>query len=575
MLPTPVAQPADPPAAEPRSGERGWWPPVLLVALGLLAYANAFGGAMVFDDLQQIRVNPLVRDLSAMASWDGYRVLPSRWIAYLTFALNHSVGGLAPAGYHAVNVAIHLGTALLLYALVRVTFRTPRLRESALAPHASAVAFLAAALFVAHPIQTQAVTYIVQRIASLAALFYVGAVLLYARWRLAPPRAGRTGRAVRYAGVVVLALLAAHTKEIAITLPLAIALYELCFFDPEPGRRGRWLWLLPLLAVAALVPLLRVPAGHPLGPAGLALVTRDLQSHASRLDYFLTQGPVLVRYLLLLVLPVGQSLDHDVRLQRSPLAPEVAAAGLALVSLMILALVLARRARPGAPHRLDPAARLAAFGIAWWFLTHAVESSIFPITDLMNEHRVYLPSAGAFAAAAVGLAWLARRRVGPERASRAVMAAGAALGIVLSGATLARNTVWRNEVTLWTDAARKAPAKLRPALNAGTALAQAGRYREAEASLRHAAILDPKSAFAHAQLAAVLLSLRRPAEAEPELRRALQLAPSDVEATFNLAILLHETGRTAEAREWFTRFLAIAPARYAGARKLAEARSRP
>lgn len=568
----PDAPSVDPRGPEPLSRARGWWAPVAIVALALLAYANAFGGAMVFDDLRQIRANPLVADLSAMAG-AGYSVLPTRWIAYLTFALNHRLGGFAPGGYHALNVAIHLGTALLLSALVRTTFRTPRLRESALAPRAGAVAFLAAALFVAHPIQTQAVTYIVQRITSLAALFYVAAVLLYARWRLASPEAGAVGRALRYAAVLFLALLAVHTKEIAVTLPFAIALYELCFF--APGPRGRWLAILPLLAVAALVPLLRLPHGQPLGPAGLALATRDVQSEVSRLDYLLSQGPVMVRYLLLLALPIGQSLDHDVPLYRSPLDPEVAGAGLALGSLMVLALALAWRTRAAAARPLDPAARLAAFGIAWWFLTHAVESSIVPIADLMNEHRVYLPSVGAFTAAAVGITWLARRWVGSERASRTVIAAGIALGILLAGATLVRNTVWRNELTLWTDAVRKAPGKVRPTLNAGTALAQAGRHREAEGFLRRATLLDPSSAYAHAQLAAVLLTLRRPADAEPELREALRLSPSDVEATFNLGMLLYQSGRKVEAMEWFRRFLAIAPASYAGARKFAQANSSP
>jgi tetratricopeptide (TPR) repeat protein len=558
---------ATPPASTSAPSAPAWWGPVAVLVVGAAAYANALGGPMVFDDRRQILENPLVRDLAGMLSVTGYRALPTRFVAYVTFALNHAVGGTAPWGYHAVNVVIHLVTALLVHALVLGAFRTPRLRETALAPHARAVAFVAAALFVSHPLQTQAVTYIVQRIASLATLFYVATVVLWARWRLAPSDAGALSRTLHYLAVLVLALLACHTKETAVTLPAALLLYELAFL--APGRR-RSLALLPVVAIAALVPLLRLAPGQPIAVSGLAALTR-VDSGLSRLDYLLTEGPVVVRYLFLLLLPVGQNLDPDVPVFRSLLDPEVASAVAVHLALLGLAAFLLLRTRRGATRPIDPAARLAAFGVAWWYLTLSVESSILPIADAMNEHRVYLPSVGAFAALAVGLVFLTRRVAGATRAGRVATAVGAALSLALAGATLARNTVWRSEVALWADAATKSPDKVRPVLNLGTSLATAGRFRDAVAPLRRAVRLDPGSAYAHAQLAAALLSAGRPAEAEPELREALRLAPGDVEATFNLAMLLLESNRGEEAGRWFARFLEIAPAAYADARRYAAA----
>lgn len=546
--------------------------PVAAVAvLGLAAYANALSGAFVFDDLQHVRDNPLVRELWRVLSPAGLRAFPHRWVAYVTFAVNYRLGGLSPWGYHAFNVAVHLGSAALVFALVALAFRTPRLTGSALAPHARAIAFVAAALFVTHPLQTQAVTYVVQRMTSLAAFLYLAAVVLYLRWRLAPAW-GRAARAAAYAGVVVLALLAMKTKEIAFTLPFAIGLAEACFF--RPGRRDL-LRLLPIAATALVVPATwLLAAGAPgRGVLAAAEAMTRVQTEVSRLDYLATQLAVVVTYLFLLVLPIGQNLDHDYPVYRSFLAPEVLSAALVLAALAGLAAWLLGRTRDGATRTVDPAARLAAFGIAWWFLALSVESSVVPIVDVVNEHRVYLPSAGLLVAAAIGLFAASGRLFGAERGPRRLVVAAAALGIVLGAATFARNRVWASDVALWSDAARKSPEKARPWLNLGTALREAGQPEAAAVALRRGVDLDRRSAYGRSQLGAVLLALGRPAEAEPELRAALSLAGDDPEALFNLGTLLWQLGRKDEARPLYARFAEVAPPAYADARRLARARA--
>src|SRR5574341_571468 len=244
---------------EPSGHRRGWTSLAAVALIGLAAYANAFGGAFVFDDKPQIRDNLALRDLGALVSWNGFLRFPQRWVAQVTFALNQWIGGLAPVGYHAVNVAIHLANALLVHALIVLAFRTPRLARSTLAPHARAIAFVAAALFVTHPIQTQAVTYVVQRMTSLAALFYLAAVVLYLRWRLGAASGNRAGRAAGYASVLAAIVLAMLTKEIALTLPFAIALVELSLL--EPARRDLFA-LVPILVTLTIVPGIRVVYQH-------------------------------------------------------------------------------------------------------------------------------------------------------------------------------------------------------------------------------------------------------------------------------------------------------------------------
>jgi tetratricopeptide (TPR) repeat protein len=544
---------------------------VALLALGLAAYANAFQSAFVFDDIKHVRDNPLIRDLhNYLGSLAGYRVLPTRFVGYLTFAVNYRLGGTAVGGYHAFNVAVHVLNALLVYALVVTTFRAPRVARSALAPHAPAIAFAAAALFVAHPLQTQAVTYVVQRLTSLAALFYLAAVVLYARWRLATPGASRARRAVPYALALLAAVLAMRTKEIAFTLPFAIVLYELSFFEPAPRR---WSALAPFLATAAIIPLTLLDLGRPAGQLlSEATAATRVQTGMGRLEYLTTQAAVVVTYLFLLLLPVGQNLDHDYPLYPSPLAPEVLSAAAVLLSLAAFGVWLHRRAAASGPRALDPAGRLAAYGIAWWFLALAVESSVIPIVDVIYEHRAYLPSVGFFVAVALAIAAAARRRPGAS-VSRTTVAVGAALALLLVFATRARNEVWKDEISVWTDAAEKSPGKARPHLNLGTALAEAGRHREAVAPLRRAAELDPGLAPARAQLGAALAALGRTVEAEPELRGALRLRPDDPEALFNLATLLWSTGAREESRGLYGRFLEVAPASYDAARGVAAARA--
>jgi len=547
-----------------------------VVLLGLLAYANSLSGAFVFDDLRHVRDNPVIHDLPAfLRDGHGYRAQPGRFVTYLTFALNWRLGGPDPRGFHAVNLLVHLANALLVLAVGRLAFRTPRLRPSALAPQAGAVAFLAAALFATHPMGTQAVTYVVQRLASLAAFFSLSTMALYLAWRLSPPGPGaRLRRGTLYGGVLVASLLAFHTKESTFTLPAILALAELLLFEGPAARR-----LLPLLPVALfslVIPaavLLRGSGGGAGSGAAVAAVAAETRADVpvGSLDYLRTQAVVVVEYLRLLAWPSGQTLDHDVAVRRSIADLRVVASAVALAALAGLGAWLAVRARPGREERpVDPAWLLVTLGIGWFFLALAVESSVVPIADPMYEHRAYLPSAGVWLAFATATGLLLRR-LAPAAGSRPLVLLGVALGLLLGALALQRNAVWTNEVTLWSDAAAKAPGKFRPHYNLGTALAARGDFAGAADALARAVALSPDDPSARAQLGAALLQSGRPQAAEAQLRAALALRPADPEVLFNLGMLLARTGRGDEARALLGRYLEVAPATQAQARRAAEA----
>ncbi len=528
--------------------------PVGAIALvGFLAYSNSFHSEFVFDDDTGIVTNELVRDLgNYLLDWAGYRANPNRYVGNLTLALNYWAGGLHVTGYHAVNVLIHLLNALLVYALVLVSFRTPHLRRSALASWSRSVAFAAALLFVSHPIQTQAVTYVVQRFTSLATTFYLLAVLLYARWRLARDSTGssRAASVARYVLLLVSAILAMKTKEIAITLPIAVALYEVFFFDG--AWRRRVVFLAPVLATLLVIPATLLSLQKPVGEvlSDVAEVTK-VQAATSRLDYSRTELAVIATYLRLLVLPVGQNVDYDYPLHRSLLEPRVAASLLLILTMMAAALWLYGGSVAGRTRTLDPAGRLVSFGVIWFFLALSVESSVIPIVDVIFEHRVYLPSAGLFIAAATGLALLVRRWA-PERAGAATAAVGVSLSLVLAAATFRRNEVWATELSLWTDVVSKSPGKSRPHDNLGLALAKAHREAEAAEHFRAAVQADPGNVRAHNNLGVALAKLGRQQEAVDSFSTAIRLAPDHAEAYHNLGrITLMAGGRLEEAAALF------------------------
>jgi tetratricopeptide (TPR) repeat protein len=513
-------------------------PAVALILIGTAAYSSSLQGGFVYDDVPSILENPDVREPDRFPRGEFRR--PTRVVAYASFAVNHAIHGVDPLGYRLTNLGIHLANGLLVFSLCLLAFRTPRLRNSRVAHLAVPIAFLAATLFVSHPIQTQAVAYIVQRITSLATFFFLLASNLYLRFRLSVGQPGhRAHRVVTYVGALLASLLAMYTKEITFTLPVVLALADVTLFGPGPWKRFRS--LLPFAATMLVIPITVIRVASPRGGADLIVTAAGathVQTAMSRMDYLATEAVVVVRYLGLLLVPVGQNADPDVALARSFLEPAVLAAVLVLTAIAAGAALLFVRSRE---RRADSAGALVAFGVAWFFVTLSVESSVIPIVDVMNEHRVYLPSAG-LALAAATLLGLLLDRLASRRAAAAVLVSAVVLGTALGIATWIRGTVWSSELALWSDTAPRSPRKARPLTNLGAALTEAGSLQEAERVLRVAVETNPSHADAWFNLGNVYL--RQPArydEASRCFARALELAPEHVGARSNLtAVLLQQ-----------------------------------
>ena len=569
--------------ARARRRRARWIAPLAAASAAALAHANGLDGSFHFDDVPAIVSNAAVHDLG------GPSPASARWLGELSFAVNYRLGGLDPAGYHVVNVLVHAVNAALVVVLAAVLLRTPAVRRARPGRLVRRWLPLAAGLlFAVHPLATQAVAYVVQRFTSLATLFYLASLVLYLRARLTPvagPRRRPVLAAARYVLSVAAAAAAMKTKEIAFTLPLVALGCEALLFR----RRMRIAPLVPLAATALLVPIAVVARAPFEGRSpGLELLAAQAV-HAPRTAYLLTEARVVVRYLRLLLLPAGQNLDPDVALSWSVLDPGVLPSVAVLVAVGVGAAWLVARTAPESRW----AGILAFFGVAWVFVTLSVESTLVPIADVMAEHRMYLPLAGASVAGAAALLWVATRIPGPGAPGLRVALALLATAGPLAAATRARNLAWRDEVTLWSDVVAKSPAKARPRRHLAEAYATLGRTDEAIAQLREAVRLAPEVAASHynlgneyrqtgrledaareyrdalqldGMLAAAHANLGGDAqlqgrldEAVQEYRAAARLDPAIPELHYNLAAIYASEGRAADAAEEYRQAFALRP----------------
>jgi len=475
-----------------------------LLALPLfLIYSNTFDSAFHFDDLRTIVHNPSLRSpLHLGAIWSYW---PTRFLTYLSLAVNHALGQDRVFGYHLFNLIVHVGSSLLVWWFALLTFSTPALRDDAIASRAGLLGFFAALVFATHPLQTQAVTYVTQRATSMAAFFYLAALCLYIRARLLEEKGGR-GAGFFYVGSLVTVVCAMFTKEITVTLPLMILLYEFCFFKAPKGIP--WKRVALFLACLGVIPLTMALTRS----VDFVQMRRTIEGVMpfSPLEYLLTQLRVLITYVRLLFLPLGQNLDYDYPLAQGLMEPAV------LVSLLALAAIFAAALRSFRRYRI------VSFGVFWFFLTLAPESSILPIRDLIFEHRLYLPMAGFSLLLVSGLYYLFRGR----HTARWI-----AILLVLSSGygtlTYRRNFVWKDNFALWNDIIAKSPRKARAYSERGDAYAMRGDYERALADYEKA----------------IAIGLARGADTKdtssPLFRRTAQTRLALTAAYHNRAIVYH------------------------------------
>ncbi len=528
----------DPTRREARPWARTAAPLVAVALAAAVAYANSLDVPLVFDDQHLVERRELHADsLAPAALAPAARGFPlHRWLPFVTFAANHAVHGLAPAGYHAVNLAVHVAVALAFLGLALALLRRLELGDE---PRRRTAAAIAALLFAVHPVQTMAVTYVIQRMTSLGALFAVLALWL---WLRARDRGGL--RAAPAFAALLLWWLAVSCKENYAILPAVVLVVEGCagldLLAPVRRRPLAWSTLAAASAVAAAA------------VAGTAYVAWSYWPalHDPRADYaisvgdrLLTQPRVLWHYLSLLAFPLPSRLhvDYAWPVSTGLLSPPTTLAALLGLAALAAGAFAVRRRVP-----------LATLAVGWFLAALAVEQSVLPI-DLVFEQRLYFAGLGLFLLAGWGLASLrvARR---PAGAIAAVpLAAALALG------THARNEVWRDPVRLFADPAAAGPGRSRALVNAGRELVRRGQPDEAERLLRQALVLDPTEALARAHLGRIAEDRGHLEEAAAWYRNAIGAGCSDPKVLVALGDVLKRLGDPGEARHAYGFALAMDP----------------
>ncbi len=493
-----------------------------LAACGILfgAYANHFENGFHFDDDHVIVHNPYLRSLHNVPRFftdtATFSTRPEnalyRPLLPLSYALDYwAAGGLDPATFHRTQFALLLLLGVALFALYR------RLLD-AVEPHPASryAALFAAALFCVHTANTETVNYLSSRSDILATLGVAAALLLYVAW----PR-GR--RSCLYLLPVLLGGLAKPLT--AMFAPLLFA-YLLLFQERGAGR--------PKLACALRATLPALAASAAVAFAIWAMESAAVRySDIDRFSYLRTQPFVWLHYFRLFFLPVGLTADTD----WTPLEPYDRRVWVGLLFVGVLIVLFVRLAA-------QPRMRAAAFGLAWFAIALLPTSSVFPLAEVSNEHRVFFPYVGLTLAAAALLA-----RLRPPRAA-AILAALLSLSVLTGHAigTHRRNRVWKDELSLWEDVARKSPQNGRGLMNYGVALMERGYVRQALSHFERAHVLLPTYDILEINLAIAKSALGAPG-VEAHFRRALSLSPAYARGRYYFASWLVGQARAAEAIE--------------------------
>ena len=501
--------------------------PYLIIAIAaVLVYSNSFLCEFQFDDIANIADRPIIRNLKNFTNPNLWTNVNFRPLSMFSFAINYQLGQLDVTGYHIFNLMIHIICGFLVFLLTKKIlsiYLSLKKTDSA----ATWFSLFVALIFTLHPLQTQSVTYIVQRMTALSGLFYLLAVYLFLIGRIQHSQKGFSRSVfIIYFLVVLSAMLSLMAKQIAVTLPLSLLLIEICFIRNKEGKVYKKFVLFSLSVIILLALIVAVTGNLP----------RETDK-ISRTDYLVTQFRVMTKYIQLLILPINQNLDYAFRPSTSFWHIKEIVSFLLLSFLIFLSIFFYKRNK------------LITFGIAWFFVTLALESSVIPIRGLIYEHRLYLALLGFGTCLVTIIYSFTKKR------KKVLILLLSIIVIVYGFATFQRNKVWENRYTLWSDILKKAPQKARSHYYMGIILSDAGQKRRAMNYYLQAIKLRPDYVDALVNLGNNLKSMNEIDKAIHYYKKALMYDPQSSTALNNLGVILSDRGKFKEAISCYNRIL--------------------
>jgi tetratricopeptide (TPR) repeat protein len=501
---------------------------VIIAAWAIAAYSRTFSVPLLFDDITAIANNRSIRHW-ATAFWPPVDTTASgRPVLNLSLAINYAISGTAVWSYHVANLAIHILAALTLFGIVRRTLSTRA------GPRAASIAFCAALIWVLHPLQTESVTYVVQRAESLMGLFYLLTVYCFIRGSETESRV----RNLWFTLCVGACLLGMATKEVMVSAPLIVLLYDRTFVSGSFREAWRRRWMVfSGLGATWLILVFLVHSTH--GRSG----TAGFESGVSPWRYWVNQFPVVMHYLKLSIWPRPLVFDYGTEWTGN--------LWVILPSAVIVIGVIA--ATGWALVRPNLSWKSVGFAGAWFFAVLA-PTSLVPINrQTAAEHRMYLALIPVVVLAIVGI----HRKLG-----RGALPLCLALAAGLFGMTFQRNEDYRSALVLWTDTVAKRPENAFAHDYLGSELEIVpGRTEDAIKQFEEALLLKPDYAVSHNNLGTVLQKLPgRLYDAIAQYEEALRIKSDFAETHNNLGTALETVpGRLNEAIAQYKEALRLKP----------------
>ncbi len=501
----------------------------ILSVAGILIYRNSLHVPFIFDDMTQIVFNPTIQSLHW--PWQ-FLVNNRRPLLYATLAFNFQHCGFNTLGFHVFNVSVHVLAAISLFLLINKTCRLPQMGES-IRREAYLLAFGASLLWVCHPIQTQAVTYIIQRAESLMSLFFLLTLYFCVQYF--------TSRRIMWLVLSGLsALFCSLTKEVALALPFVVLLYDRAFISisfRQALRENRWLYL--SLSFTLLIMFFLYFTTHPQEKQTAGFAIKDI----SALGYALNQPRVILHYLQLVFWPHPLIFDYAWPLERNffVLLPSVY-----LIVTWIIVLTASFCRYP----------RISFLGLTF-FIILAPSSSFIPLKDLIYEYRMYLPLSCLTIFFTCLLKSFIDRCINFKSRNAFFIVTIGIFSLILGGISYQRNKIYQSEERLWRDVLVKQPENVRIWNDLGSYLFKKGANKEAAECFLKSLSLNPRSAEVSSNLSMALASERKFDAALYYGQNSIKISPDFSVGYYNLGVIYMQMGRYEKAIDYFEKTLTL------------------
>ncbi|MBU0467770.1 MAG: tetratricopeptide repeat protein [Candidatus Omnitrophica bacterium] len=498
----------------------------IISLLAFVVYSQTFDDEFHFDDMFFIVDNTEIRNIGNIKDiWTTTITQPSRFVGFMSFALNYHFHKLNVFGYHLANLIIHIFSGVFVLWLAQMLLFLVN-KDS---KKNSWIAFFAALIFVAHPVQTQAVTYISQRFASLATLFYLMSLCFYLKGRIFCKK--KSGSIVCFVVSAIAAVLGMFTKEIVITLSIMIIFVECLFIrgtrNELDGKTSFGIrYMSPKYLPLLLFPFfLIIPALFQFGFKAIFFTKHVSKSHFGDVftfsTYILTQFRVLALFIRMLFLPFNQNLDHDFVMSRSFFEWDTFLSFIFLVLLIVFAIKTFKRNK------------IVSFGILWFFIVLSI--NFIPRQHIIFEHKLYLASVGF----CISLSYFVISLFRDVKRGIAVLSI---VVILFSALTFKRNKVWDNEITLWEDVLSKSPNKTKPLINLGNAYFKKRKYEKALELFQKAVVIDDKAEEAYNGMGLIYKERGEFERALENYNKVLVLKPGRAQTFSNRGVVYKSMG---------------------------------